>query len=682
MSRRFNRRCLALCLGSAVFATPAGACGPFFPNQLLFNGTASVTWAPVASFDHEIRRILPAASLRAIPPAAHQDLYDQSIAIDLADLKAEMEHLPALAGRVAETVERYKTVRESLAGKGKQRDRAVEDGTTRPATPRDELTVPEGLPREFASYLRGLIAYSGGHMDEARAAWQSVLQLPAEQRTRRAMWAQFMIGKSYLEDDPPRAIDAFRRVRELARSGQPDPLGLAAASLGWEARAELNQKRVAAAIDLYLQQCASGDPTAIQSLAIACGRAFNDNDPARMKELAVDPSATRVMTAYAVANGVWSRRSPTQPMVQRWLAAVESAGAEKVIGAERLTWAAYQAGDMPAAQRWAAHAPEDAPIALWVKAKLLLRAGKVGAAAEVLARTVHAFPPDEKWDSVPGTYEPEEVIGGPGLLPAKRAAAELGVLELARGNYVESLDRLLRAGWWIDAAYVAERVLTADELIGYVDQNWPDAKQSPIRHLLARRLTRLGRWKEARPYFPAELRPKLDEYIAAIRAGHDEKLKAEERGRMLWNAARISRHSGMELLGTELAPDDALDGGTYTGVDMADARKKDKEKLLPPTHDELNRAAASSPQPDRRFHYRYIAIDHAWAAAELLPDGTDELAALLCEAGGWIKDRDPRGANRFYKALVTRCGNTDLGRAAAAKKWFPDRKPATANAGT
>jgi hypothetical protein len=681
MSRRFNRNWLALCLGSAVFATPAGACGPFFPNQLLFNGTAAVTWAPVASFDHEIRRILPAASVRAIAPADRQDVYDQSIQIDLADLKAEMEQLPAPTGHAAETLERYQAVRQALAGEGKQRDRADEYGTTRPAL-RNDLTVPQGLPPQFAGYLHGLIAYSSRHMDEARTAWESVLQLPPEQRRRRSLWAEFMIGKSYLQEDPSKAIEAFHRVRELARSGQKDPLGLAAASLGWEARAELNQRHEAAAIGLYLQQCASGDPTAIQSLAIACGRAFSESDPTQMKELARDPAAARVMTAYAIANGVWSRPSPKQPMVQRWLAAVESAGAEKVIGAERLAWAAYQSGDMTAAQRWAAIAPEDAPIALWVKAKLLLRAGKVDAAAEVFARTIHAFPVDEKWESVPGTYEPEGVIGGPGLLPAKRAAAELGVLELSRGNYVEALDRLLRAGWWIDAAYVAERVLTVDELIAYVDRNWPDAKPSPIRHLLARRLTRVGRWKEARPYFPAELRPKLDEYIAAIRAGHDEKLEAKERGRILWSAARIARRSGMELLGTELAPDDALDGGTYTGVDMADARKKDKEKLLAPTHDELNRAAASAPQPDRRFHYRYIAIDHAWAAAELLPDGSDELAAVLCEAGSWIKDRDPRGANRFYKALVTRCGNTELGRAAADKKWFPDRKSATANAGT
>ena len=51
---------------------------------------------------------------------------------------------------------------------------------------------------------------------------------------------------------------------------------------------------------------------------------------------------------------------------------------------------------------------------------------------------------------------------------------ELGVLHLARGDYASSLDALLRAGFWADAAYVAERVLTLEELEAYVQRNWPE----------------------------------------------------------------------------------------------------------------------------------------------------------------------------------------------------------------
>jgi len=66
-----------------------------------------------------------------------------------------------------------------------------------------------------------------------------------------------------------------------------------------------------------------------------------------------------------------------------------------------------------------------------------------------------------------------------------------------------------------------------------------------------------------------------------------------------------------------------------------------------------------------------VAADHAWAAMQLMPDDSDELARLCTEAGGWLKGRDPDAADRFYKALVTRCASTDLGKQAAALRWFP-----------
>ena len=73
---------------------------------------------------------------------------------------------------------------------------------------------------------------------------------------------------------------------------------------------------------------------------------------------------------------------------------------------------------------------------------------------------------------------------GDGSVEAQAGAllkGEQGVLSLSRGQYVEALDQLYRAavaddgapppeeGWplspyWNDAAYVAERVLTTEEL--------------------------------------------------------------------------------------------------------------------------------------------------------------------------------------------------------------------------
>ena len=54
-----------------------------------------------------------------------------------------------------------------------------------------------------------------------------------------------------------------------------------------------------------------------------------------------------------------------------------------------------------------------------------------------------------------------------------------------------------------------------------------------------------------------------------------------------------------------------------------------------------------------------------------MPDDSEETAKVLCTAGGWLKALDPKAANRFFKALVTRCGETALGREAKRTKWFP-----------
>ncbi len=58
-------------------------------------------------------------------------------------------------------------------------------------------------------------------------------------------------------------------------------------------------------------------------------------------------------------------------------------------------------------------------------------------------------------------------------------------------------------------------------------------------------------------------------------------------------------------------------------------------------------------------------------AAQLMPNNTDETARALCTAGTWLKDRDPEGADQFYKALVRRCRKTAMGQQADVLRWFP-----------
>lgn len=445
----------------------------------------------------------------------------------------------------------------------------------------------------------------------------------------------YLEGRHQLGADDRAAIQSFRRVRELA--GKEDS-AIAASSIGWEARAELNRGNLLRAGELYVAHYATGDSTALMSLRIVAGKLLAA-DAGTLKTAARHPTLSRVVTVYLAARGGPFRPAPPPEQASAWLAAIEATGTVNLDCADRLAWAAYHAGDFERAKRWLVRAPQPSASTGWLRTKLLLRDGQADEATATLARTVRLFPQAGDWPNA-------SKDGGPLWIPSAafdQARGELAALRLSRREYRESLDLLLRADYWTDAAHVAERVLTIDELLDY-------AKNSPhenLRHLVARRLARLGRYAEARTFLPENLRPKLDELTGAL-AQHD--------AASLWQAAKIMRWFGLALTGTELDPDWHIHGGSYDwGFDSS------------------NRLAyaAVEVKPFRRFHYRYRAAELAWEAAALMPNQNDETARLLCEAGSWLKDRDPQAADRFYKALVKRCDATALGKEADRRRWFP-----------
>jgi hypothetical protein len=61
----------------------------------------------------------------------------------------------------------------------------------------------------------------------------------------------------------------------------------------------------------------------------------------------------------------------------------------------------------------------------------------------------------------------------------------------------------------------------------------------------------------------------------------------------------------------------------------------------------------------------------AWEAAKLMADNSEDTARFLCIAGSWIKYRDPKKADIFYKALVRRNRKTAIGMEADRIRWFP-----------
>ena len=102
---------------------------------------------------------------------------------------------------------------------------------------------------------------------------------------------------------------------------------------------------------------------------------------------------------------------------------------------------------------------------------------------------------------------------------------------------------------------------------------WPkEILEGQLRYLLARRLTREGQFEMALDDYPNPIKPIHQERIQAIRSGRDPSLSLELRAQALWKAARLTRYQGMELMGTELAPDWTLHQGNFQdGVSTEDA---------------------------------------------------------------------------------------------------------------
>lgn len=722
---------LLLALGSARLP----ACGPNFPNNLLTGSDYTLLVAPTTDFSKELARLkIAPTAFHTVTNGAHGA--SRSAELDLADLAAALQQSGRPDSLAQAICASHRLQREKLADylravevSNKSRpfqyspdmSRAVRGEATVPMPAFPEIFTAGGLPDEFADYFEGAVAWAkpeGAGRAAARTAWERLLARPENERHFKSTWAAFMLGKSWAAEDPEKAAGYFRQVRALARHGFLDSAGLAAASLGEEARLWLNQGKLEAAIELYLEQYATGDPTAANSLRFVVAKAVNIEDAETWRSLAANPGVQPVITAYLISGYNYDfSPSPAAERARRWLAAVEAANVRDVASVEKLALAAYQAGDWESAQRWIDRAPSTA-AAQWLQAKLLLRAGKTGAAAALLAKVARSFPPAPPSTNAPAQLFDNLTVEGSTYLDWKvRAAAqvsgELGVFLLARREYTEALDVLMRAGFWEDAAYVAERVLTADELKDYVARNWPartgvntnygdnsagSRAQDPghtgsipiesvllydngwtrptdlgpeIRGLLARRLARLNRAVEAREFFAPPLQADYDTLELALAKGWDTALPAGERANAFFAAAKMTRTNGLELFATELGPDWHIHGANYEeGLEISD-RTNHSAKLLPASDDELRRATEPAANPDTRFHYRFLAAAMAWQAALLMPDNSDATARVLCEAGSWIKYRDLERADVFYKALVRRCRKTAIGDQADKMRWFP-----------
>ncbi len=642
-----------------LLSSSAQACAPDFPNRYFDAPSTQILSAPEAMFYREVSLI---AGCETPSPRDSGSQESQTALYDIEDLLNALQAQGLPEADISETIARYAKLRRNLGSLNAEELQAQ---------------MPEAVPAEFSLYLLGAMEYKYGNMLAAQAAWEAVLALPVYERINRSTWAAYMLGRT--ATDPDAATKWFHRVRELAQVGVNDSQNLAQASWGWEAKRYLDQEDLVTAAELYLRQYQAGAPSAFNSLRTVMKRAFSrsmyplpEDNPAYA--FARDPITRQLWTAYLLSletdRYYWDDqyKADITRACQQWVRILKEQDVKAFDEYQHFAWIAYKGGNIKLAKEWLELAPEKDGEAAWIAAKIALHEGNLTRAADRLNLAIasNAFP----------TYYPA-------------LYAELGRVYLAQDKPQAALTAWMLGGHWEDAAYLAERVLTTHELCRYIDQHLDGLEppseeefstqtlarnQQQLHDLAARRLMREEQFQQALFYFDADIQALAERYIALMQTAYDGARPAVERAADFWEAAQLIREHGMELFGTELYPDAKIWRGNIELIDEATSRQElatYESGPLAPTREELERLMQTLP-PDQRFHYRYLAASLGGWAASLLPNDSEQTADILYTAGSWLKARDPQAAQPFYQALVIRCPNTPLGRAAAEKNWFPE----------
>ena len=629
-----------LCLSLSLPLGSALACGPDFPMRLLDNRGQTMSELPEGNFNFELSRLgKTIAGLKNVTAATYNpnESYAES----------------------TETVEQ----REKAEQVGLKPEQQALVKQLRGLTDARQVEVQgASLPAEIRLYVAGAVAFATGNYQLAVEYFDRLLALPTDQRSLRSTWAAYSLGRAWFAisteanngvETLEKSREAFRQTRQLSIDGFSDPLELGVASLGEEARILRTTGDWAGAIELYEAQNLHGSAVGNTSLKQLMNE-LAELPEVELARLLEHKPVQQLVTASLLSRQGWSF-GDEPPNEKKLVRLLQNSTRGSLENADRLAAVNYQQGDYASAKAFLENAG-DGGLAWWLRAKLAMREGDKNAAVAAYAKAAQAFPQTEDWGYRRTTDWAYETVQ-----PKCRVEGESAILALQRGEYLQAFVQLFRSNdvYWFDAAAVAERVLTVDELKQYVDEAVPApavltqeerdnyvplSVAAKLRNLLGRRLLREGHYEAAISYFD---NPDL-QHKARLYA--EQRLKADaawwptRRASALYNAAWTAREWGMDILGYEMAPDYAVFGGGFS-------LENTELKVGPLVSEaEVQRQKISEAQPDQRFHYRFVATALASRAADNLPHTSQAFAAVLCNAAGFNSSLEEQSA--LYQRYV------------------------------
>lgn len=658
--------CAVGLLSIGLLPTSLQACGPDFPLQLLSDRGLHLQTLPEPTFAVEVLQLaspvpsLPTpASTSADSPAGSgfSSHYDWQLQRQIsATEQAEQQLLTPAHAALVQQMRQQNSAQAALQ-------------------------LGAALPAELRLYTAAAVAFQ---QDPALAAelFLQVLALPAAEQSQRRSWALFSLGRLRAAQGDSRAASSlFSQLQQEVNQGLNDPLQLAVASLGEQARLLLAAGDWQQAIGLYAAQ-AHYEESGRASLKMLATQLLALSDT-QLQPLLAHPNVSRLLSIYLLTQ-LQSLSYSAPEQLSRLLTLLQSQPALALPNALELAAISYQQGQYQTAGRLLPQAAEQ-PLKWWLTAKLALRNNQLEQAAVAYAKASKAFPIPLPAPAKSPAFQYDEPFPSQlarlQLQTQCRVQAEAGVLQLQRGEYIEALRLLYQAGpeFWQDTAYVAERVLTSQELQTFVEQEVPAGQAKPasewawfgdtepntlIRQLLARRLMREGlqqsaKLQQAQQYFvEPQLQQLAQQYLQLHQAsapgwldGVGVRLQLDlgqlRRAEALFEAARLTRQHGLALFGYEMAPDYQVFYGQF-----AFEPANHQSQQWPTPAPELSRLAHSVAVPDKRFHYRYRAAELAAQSADLWPQNSQAFAASLCHATTWLINREPALAQQYYQRYL------------------------------
>jgi len=740
-----NLRVLPGLLAWTLVSPFAAACGPFFSDTVLDKPQAALDVPPV-SYLAELHRIA-GTPMPVDGPTLGETPFLAQIPLEAAQLRLEWREAGVPEAMIEERLKHYTEVRQALLT-----GLEVVGRTGFPTGAAAAISVPlrpleKDFPGDVADYVEGARLHAIGRTEEARALWKGILERPAAEKRLRGIWAAWMLAKT--SADPEESLLWYERVDREEKEGAIDLLHLAAAAKSWRAPAAGNPVAV---LRLFYDAFRSGKEGAALDIRNVTARILDEKDASVLKAAASDPVLRRLLNLHLQAlldgpkqNDRMEEESEPEAGEEKendsplpspeWLAALTANASLPLADGSRLAWALYGAGRYDEAAHWLEISAKDEPLARWLQAKFDLRGGNLEAARRNLAAAVHAWSADADWK--PGNPYLESMWADAGEERLQgfqgRLLADTGMVALAADDVSAATFALAEGGYDEDSAYLAERVLSTEELVKLVrdkasawetspvkpssdeeedyyrtdDSNavdpatsldgdaignysWHITAKNRLRYEVARRLAREGRLDEAAEFMPPALKLLFDHYRQLQSARASGRYSGEALVAITWRLARLHRYWGAELFSTDSFPDGGVHGWNFEATDFSDIRShrngwtmewteqleiKDAEveadRAIPLVLESEIERVKQHPLPNtNRFHYRYVAADLAMKAAESLPDNHPQLAPLYNTAGLWLAARDPQAADPLYQAMVKRCKETPMGQAADKKRWF------------